>query len=95
MVFCVDGKMPGLYYDKVDEIMTQTQAWDYLFASHAFNDELQNEVNAQEEEGKITLTPSDIERIEKQQQDEWKANGISHYLGYYLRVDGLVETEFN
>jgi len=74
--------MKGEFYDTIHDIVSQQEAWDMIL----FGEDFQAELTLKHGE---EYTYEELESMQK----EWKTQGISHYEGFFLRSDGMVELE--
>jgi len=72
--------MRGEFYNSIHDIVSQDEAWDMILFGEDFLSELRGKYG------------DDYQHVHvESQKEEWKAQGISHYEGFFLRSDGMVE----
>jgi len=72
--------MRGEFYNSIHDIVSQQDAWDMILCG----DDFMMEAYLKHGYG---VTDEQIEDLEK----HWQNAGISHYEGFFLRSDGMVE----
>ena len=74
--------MKGEFYSTIHDIVSQQEAWDMIIFGEDFQAELFSKHGEE-------YTHEELVGM----RDAWKRQGISHYEGFFLRSDGMVELE--